>query len=1787
MKNRSLFRLLALAALMLVSGLNARAQAPDAFYVYKNDGSVMPFFNDIVDSVKWSHYDLNGVEHKAYVVQEIYTADSLYRIPVELIDSIGFHKPENKYTADAVRMEQQPWWRYVAEFVDTLNIIKLRKDIPESLLPKVGDKLVTVVQNDIFPGGYMGKVIHIAPDPETGQQLLVCEPLDFKDVFVEFTATAGVVAQSKEAEARSNVRKRHIDLDKTIHWPKIDFLGNSFGLQVGKSEDLGHDVSGSLSGGISWTWEPVYDIEIWAHWSIETGLEYNYVHHGDVNLKRSLNITGTGSWHKDVPFGHIKYAIPNCPLLWWYVEPGVFADFSVSAGINWFTQRKYKTYIFAKHSEYETDLDVYTARTVDEGPGESSTTTFTLSGSLSAGFYTEVGLRVPPYFVDLNNFEIVKDENSKYLIGRLQLGARIEGSAELNMNELIGGAFKDASMYRMLNQEASFALTAFVSGELKLQTPYGGTWSASLPYEVTASLGTKFGIVPSFDNVDVTTGKLDSIYYAICKSDVARNLIFPARNMGFTVRDGKGNTVSRVGNRRYWFTTFENMTDTIRGLEPGIKYTLHPSFDIFGIIPMLGYPNKDFTVGELELDIKPQPIVATRERNVLRLPILTNARRTGVEVVEGAGWLHAVTDSLTLLVRTDSLPGSQPRSGKLMLKATTSDDTNELQIEVYVNQGTDRMIELEPQSLEFPALGGTKQVKATLMEPDRKLSVTGLPEWLKISVSGTTINVTAEQNPDKNRTRTCTLIVLAEDKDGSRAERELKVTQQCDQPAITVEPNVIEVPGFDPKLFTNKTSQGLYMSKTVTLTYIRENNGFDCLSNDESWLRTDRYYKNYKDVDADYYSCTTEVVVFQNNDTKNGREGTITVRLQLKDGTFAEAEVKVIQDKFVPTFEPDKYEVTLKSEGTDYIGMSDYQIINFTTNIPGSMVAKYECIPSDEWLLPNFVNPVESYVGGIRANANYEMESRTGTVTLRIELKDGTVIERIIKVTQQGAGGGDTFDIDPARLEFPGAGGEKTLTIVPKNGAQIDRIWEVDCHTAGNSWLNGSGMNLTAIMYAEPNTTSEWRQRDFAITVLMKDGTKVTQNYVAFQKPAGIDLYPSNSVQFDGLGGFKSMNVESSFEPVTITYDADWLEVERSGNGLFLTAQTNPGDHRSVIVYFTAYSPEGKQVKAQLSVSQTSSTGHFRLEPSSFTFEGEGGTKQSNIFVGKEIKDQVTGNFSASASDSWITCEVIDNGKNLKVTTTANPTAQQREGTVTIYCTLNNGTQLSATHKVTQKAGDVAFFEVGKTTVDFDAEGGTQSFELLTDMTLTTTSPTPSAKWFSVNIKSSGDAYQVNVTAQKYTEEGGKGRAGSFDIVATNAKGQTHSATITVTQGMSEHVQLTVTPESLSFEGAKSTKTATVTNEGASEVRVEYDATWLHPTISGTTITFGVDANLGTTERTVTVTVCGLDANGTDMTPATVTIKQAPSTEAKENNATRLWGHWQLKEISGTGWARKESYVDATFTKEGYLNWRVTENGEVTSDVTTTYEVLSYSEVSGSDIKFKAKVKDGKTGQTYSLDVFTFDNQSYHITYRNMRLTKITESASADAKMTITGVNFCLQGYIDTDYSRYAGLKEYWDAKNKKIVYSEVWVYNKPIIAQRQWSGDSFKVSRSGATVRLSCGDEYITILKVGEDDYGHEIYRLQSGSISGKIYNSEDWADNHLRDEYSISLGGGREFTANGVLQLYPLSMEWSSSQGDSLSEGASFKWTHHYRSDGQWKQKTCTSMTADMPWSLTVDVY
>lgn len=80
-----------IASLLLLAGFLCGASAQhNAMFVYRNDGVINAFLKSDVDSLVCSQIDVDSLLHSDYVVQEIWTADSIYRIPLENIDSISF-----------------------------------------------------------------------------------------------------------------------------------------------------------------------------------------------------------------------------------------------------------------------------------------------------------------------------------------------------------------------------------------------------------------------------------------------------------------------------------------------------------------------------------------------------------------------------------------------------------------------------------------------------------------------------------------------------------------------------------------------------------------------------------------------------------------------------------------------------------------------------------------------------------------------------------------------------------------------------------------------------------------------------------------------------------------------------------------------------------------------------------------------------------------------------------------------------------------------------------------------------------------------------------------------------------------------------------------------------------------------------------------------------------------------------------------------------------------------------------------------------------------------------------------------------------------------------------------------------------------------------------------------------------------------------------------------------------------------------------------------------------------
>ena len=136
-------------ALILMMAAAQQLQAQDAFYIYRNDGDFNGFFFDEVIRMSYSKTDLEGEEHNEYVIQEVETKDSLYRIPLCAIDSIGFQQPEIKMNPNVRIIERcglKPYLGFVRNG-DDIVVVDFY-DVPEDLKPKVGDVLISLGFDD-------------------------------------------------------------------------------------------------------------------------------------------------------------------------------------------------------------------------------------------------------------------------------------------------------------------------------------------------------------------------------------------------------------------------------------------------------------------------------------------------------------------------------------------------------------------------------------------------------------------------------------------------------------------------------------------------------------------------------------------------------------------------------------------------------------------------------------------------------------------------------------------------------------------------------------------------------------------------------------------------------------------------------------------------------------------------------------------------------------------------------------------------------------------------------------------------------------------------------------------------------------------------------------------------------------------------------------------------------------------------------------------------------------------------------------------------------------------------------------------------------------------------------------------------------------------------------------------------------------------------------------------------------------------------------------------------------
>lgn len=503
-----------IASLLLLAGFLCGASAQhNAMFVYRNDGVINAFLKSDVDSLVCSQIDVDSLLHSDYVVQEIWTADSVYRIPLERIDSIRFVTPETVYQPGTVNITAEMRSHIVSS--DSLLLV-FAGNTPQHLLPAVGDKLVNTGASGGLCRGFLGRVKAVEQTAEG--YAVKCDPVAITDVFECYY---GIYHDQEPQSSRGLFDEAH---SPNFEWkpgkmtvPLFTMLGSGISYEPDGNLLVPSVGNGECTVGLT----PCLKSYSYLIVNKAYGVNLSVRLYGDYTLEESLSLAGSLTGGGDIKlFDKVVY---RCPVVLCDVaiEGGVFlrSAVEVSTQQKW-TQRYRSTFRYEYSSRGDQSVqNVNDIRNV----GNSHSGTVALKGTFETGLYLNVGLA----FIATSSLDIAE-------VGlRLEGGLHFEGTGlpYLSNRE---DAMRSPDLYNMMKgQGVELSPYYGTSAYAKL---FGWSWDKPIPNFLGIPFGKKYvwkscRYVPEFANTKLTK-ETDGNYFA--SMDVHGNCA--ATDVGFSLQ---------------------------------------------------------------------------------------------------------------------------------------------------------------------------------------------------------------------------------------------------------------------------------------------------------------------------------------------------------------------------------------------------------------------------------------------------------------------------------------------------------------------------------------------------------------------------------------------------------------------------------------------------------------------------------------------------------------------------------------------------------------------------------------------------------------------------------------------------------------------------------------------------------------------------------------------------------------------------------------------------------------------------------------------------------------------------------------------------------------------------------------------------------------------------------------------------------------------------------------------------------------------------------------------------
>ena len=546
-----------IVAVLSMIGLDMHAQ--QAFYVYQHDGTVNTFFTNEIDSITVSKMGVDSLEYDDYVTQMYWTRDTVYRISIAAIDSVGFVTPPTVLQQGVIDLADQ-LYPYILSS-DSLTFY-LCNTVPQNMLPHKNDILVYMESSDIFPSAFGGQVVDVVQMDDSIK--VECTLVELTDIFKCYYSTTVHTSPGVAKLRRSNdtvISKEYAltsPSDQTFDL--VPLTGVSYKPQWPDGIfSLGGSGNLSVTVGVSNKVTTIIIVRE-GHPKMPVSITTRFT--STFSATENIGLTGTLQWDKDfeagipieTPTPFVNFYVALGPMLKANAEISSAASFKQQVSLNFEASMNDQGMLTSIPRLYVSDIN------------HSENIDVLLKGSIGIGGFTELGICLLS-----RNFARVNLRNNYYF--------SLDGDCVVYKND-VENATKNTDLYEKLK-------SAKVSTDVNIELKMVGSFihwdvSTDLVPPIKVPLKT-WEFVPSCDeNYQIDKHESNSIVIDVERMN-EDNVFWGTASIDMGVYDENNNIVQKSSDKNQFDGERQTFNYTFNNLSKYQKYMAYPLVKRFGI----------------------------------------------------------------------------------------------------------------------------------------------------------------------------------------------------------------------------------------------------------------------------------------------------------------------------------------------------------------------------------------------------------------------------------------------------------------------------------------------------------------------------------------------------------------------------------------------------------------------------------------------------------------------------------------------------------------------------------------------------------------------------------------------------------------------------------------------------------------------------------------------------------------------------------------------------------------------------------------------------------------------------------------------------------------------------------------------------------------------------------------------------------------------------------------------------------------------------------------------------